>query len=74
MTETGPQSDSGSFHEGDMTRRHNRVARTGGVPLVLALVVAGLGFIVGGCVWVVECAAGQTMSGMPSPDWCNPFD
>ena len=31
-----------------------------------------LGFLLGGCVWVMECASGTTMSGMSSPDWC-PF-
>jgi hypothetical protein len=30
-----------------------------------------LGFLLGGCVWVMECASGSGMSGMPSSDFCD---
>ena len=51
--------------------RENR-EQVGRVILAVSL-IAFFGFLLGGCVWLMECAGGSTMSGMPSPDWC-PFD
>ncbi|MEC9338008.1 MAG: hypothetical protein VX971_00045 [Actinomycetota bacterium] len=35
------------------------------------LLVAFLAILLGGCIYVMECAGGTGMSGMPSSDFCD---